>query len=99
MTKLISLTFNPNWVEVEEELQRTGQVLDGDTIPDNVLATVFNLKLRELLLNLVKHSVMGRVTTYRYNIELQRRGCPQAFIFLTMHCPLSSENEVIHLYD
>jgi hypothetical protein len=73
MTKLISLTFNPNWVEVEEELQRTGQVLDGDTIPDNVLATVFNLKLRELLLNLVKHSVM--------------------------HCPLSSENEVIHLYD
>jgi hypothetical protein len=99
MTKLISLTFNPEWVEVEEELQRTGQILAGHIIHDNVMATVFNRKLRELLINLVTHSLMGRVTTYRYNIEFQRRGRPQAFIWLTMHCPLSSRNEVIYLYD
>jgi hypothetical protein len=99
MTKLISLTFNPKWVEVEEELQRTGQILAGHIIPDNVVATVFDQKLRQLLINLVTHTLMGRVTTYRYNIELQRRGCPHAFIFLTMHCPLISRNEVIYLYD
>jgi hypothetical protein len=98
MTKRISFMFNPKWIEIEEALLLTGQTLSGHVIPDKVMAKVFNSKLRQLLINLVQHSLMGRVSAYRYNIQFQRRGLPQALIWLTMHCPLDSTNDIIYLY-
>jgi hypothetical protein len=97
MTKMIAFTFNPHWIEIEEELQRTGETLQGHVIPDNVMATVFNIKLRHLLRNLVQHSIMGRVRTYKYTIEFQRRGLPMAFIVLNMECTLNSAIDIVHL--
>jgi hypothetical protein len=96
MRKMICFTFNPEWIEIEQELLLTGQTLLGHVIPDNVMAKVFFYKLRDLLINLVKHSLMGRVSTFKYTIEFQRRGLPQAIILLTMASPLDSPNEIIY---
>jgi hypothetical protein len=96
MRKMICFTFNPEWIEIEQELLLTGQTLSGHVIPDNVMAKVFLSKLRDLLINLVKHSLMGRVSTFKYTIEFQRRGLPQALILLTMASPLDSPNEIIY---
>jgi hypothetical protein len=45
----------------------------GEMRPD-LDSRVFNLKLKELMDDLTKRSVLGRVVSYTYTIEFQKRG-------------------------
>ena len=51
--------------------------------PD-LVARVFNLKLKALLEDLIDNSVLGVVVAYTWTIEFQKRGLPHAHILLVM---------------
>ncbi|XP_065061666.1 uncharacterized protein LOC135688676 [Rhopilema esculentum] len=70
----LTMTANPNWPEVRENL------LPHQTANDrpDVISRVFHLKLKELLCDLLERNVLGHVVAYVYTIELQKRGLPHA---------------------
>jgi len=76
----ITMTTNPDWVEIQREL------LPGQTSYDrpDLVARVFKMKLQQLLDDLYKHKVFGRVLGYVYVIEFQKRGLPHSHILLML---------------
>lgn len=65
----LTFTCNPNWPEIKNELK------SGESPNDQpaLLARVFRLKLKELLNDVVKKHVLGRVVSYVQVIEFQKR--------------------------
>ena len=76
----ITFTCNAAWKEIQDEL------LPGEKAHDRpeLTARVFNFKLKELLKDLLKDQVFGRVIAYMYTIEFQKRGLPHAHILLIL---------------
>ena len=74
----IIFTCNPKWREITENLY-PGQT--GNDRPDLVIR-VFKLKLNNLLNNIFKHGVLGKVVTRVQVIEFQKRGLPHVNILL-----------------
>jgi len=75
---IITFTANPKWVEIENELLPNQTTADR---PD-LVARVFNLKVRDLL-NLIRHQkvfVLGldSVWTFKY----QKRGLPDLHLLV-----------------
>lgn len=68
----ITFTCNPKWKEITEQLQTYETAMDR---PD-IIATVFNLKLKEFMNDMVndKGGVLGKVKAYLSVIEFQKRG-------------------------
>ncbi|KAI2498043.1 Helitron helicase-like domain at N-terminus [Fragilaria crotonensis] len=68
----ITMTTNPQWPEVVENL------LPGQTVNDrpDLVARVFHLKFTEMMIDLQKRQVLGRVVAAIYTIEFQKRGLP-----------------------
>ena len=61
--------------------------------PD-LVARVFNLKLKAFLANLIKHNMLGVVTAYIYVVEFQKRGLPHAHILLII-----AQDDLLHTPD
>ncbi|XP_030045299.1 LOW QUALITY PROTEIN: uncharacterized protein LOC115459634 [Microcaecilia unicolor] len=77
----ITMTFNPRWEEITQNLKK-GQA--PEFRPD-LLARVFHLKLKELLTTLyAKKHILGVPLTKIYVIEFQKRGLPHAHILIIM---------------
>ncbi|XP_058810203.1 uncharacterized protein LOC131675291 [Phymastichus coffea] len=76
----LTMTCNPNWVEIQENLLPGQQACDR---PDNV-ARVFNLKKKRLLDLVIKKKLFGEVTAYVYVIEFQKRGLPHLHLLITL---------------
>lgn len=76
----ITFTANPNWPEILENLKR------GETSSDrpDIVARVFKIKLDALIKDLVVHDVLGKVISFVYTIEFQKRGLPHAHMLLTL---------------
>ena len=74
------MTANPSWIEIVDNL-RPGETSQGR--PD-LMARVFHLKFKELLRQLLDDNVLGRVVSYTWVIEFQKRGLPHAHILLIM---------------
>lgn len=76
----ITFTCNPAWVEITREL------LDGQDAGDrpDLSARVFNLKLKALMDDIIKKSVLGKVVAYVYSIEFQKRGLPHCHMLLIL---------------
>ena len=72
----LTMTTNPQWIEILREL------LPGQMVYDrpNLVAHVFQLKKQELLDYIYKHGVFGHAVAYVYTIEFQKCGLPH------MHC-------------
>ena len=72
----ITVTTNPRWPEITQEL------CQGETPYDcpDLVAQVFQLKKKALLDDIVKNGVLGKVAAYVYTIEFQKQGLPH------MHC-------------
>ncbi|CEP09460.1 hypothetical protein [Parasitella parasitica] len=68
----IKFTCNPAWPEITNELLENQKTSER---PDPC-ARIFNLKLRQFLEDILKHSILGKVTAYVYPIEFQKRGLP-----------------------
>ncbi|XP_058764312.1 uncharacterized protein LOC131637724 [Vicia villosa] len=78
----ITFTCNPMWPEVKRLLHPMR--LQPHDRPD-IISRVFKIKLDELLFDLTKKHVLGRVVAYIYTVEFQKRGLPHAHILLFMH--------------
>ncbi|XP_059669340.1 uncharacterized protein LOC132314497 [Cornus florida] len=74
----ITMTCNPDWKEIRDEL-KFGQ-LPQDR-PD-LTARVFRAKLYDVKQQLFKRSIFGKVAAHVHVIEFQKRGLPHAHILL-----------------
>ncbi|KAA6374277.1 MAG: putative ATP-dependent DNA helicase PIF1, partial [Streblomastix strix] len=75
---LITFTSNPRWDEIISII--------GDDSPANhpdIVSKIFIIQLQELLDDIVKHHILGKVSYYCYRIEFQKRGLPHAHILIT----------------
>ncbi|XP_061346787.1 uncharacterized protein LOC133292402 [Gastrolobium bilobum] len=78
----ITITCNPKWPEITRFLRARN--LNAEDRPD-ILCRVFKFKLDQLLHDLKKEHVLGRVNAYVCTIEFQKRGLPHAHILLFLH--------------
>ncbi|UYV81777.1 hypothetical protein LAZ67_20002341 [Cordylochernes scorpioides] len=67
----ITMTCNPKWLEITENLNGSSVVNRPD-----IVSRVFNLKSKELIRDLIKNKIFGKVVAYVYTIEFQKRGLP-----------------------
>ena len=74
----LTMTANPKWPEIQENLLPHQ---NASNRPD-IVSRVFNLKLKELLDDLLERHVLGHVTAFVYTIEFQKRGLPHAHMVL-----------------
>jgi hypothetical protein len=74
----ITMTCNPKWKEIQQELKPEQTASDR---PD-LFARVFQQKLKYLLDDLVKEKVFGEITGRVHTIEFQKRGLPHAHILI-----------------
>ena len=76
----ITMTCNPNWKEIQEQL------LEGQKEKDrpDLEARVFKMKFDELMDDLVKKGWFGKVSAYMAVIEYQKRGLPHSHILLIL---------------
>ncbi|XP_021953640.1 uncharacterized protein LOC110850511 [Folsomia candida] len=77
----ITMTCNPKWVEITENLKH-GQ--KPENRPD-LVSRVFNLKLKSLLDDLLKKDVLGHIQAKIHVIEFQKRGLPHAHILVILN--------------
>uniref|UniRef100_UPI00358FB219 uncharacterized protein n=1 Tax=Myxine glutinosa TaxID=7769 RepID=UPI00358FB219 len=76
----ITFTCNPKWTEIQENI---GQHQRAEGRPD-LVARVFHLKLKELIDDITKKHVLGKVRAFLYVVEYQKRGLPHAHILLML---------------
>ncbi|XP_058783368.1 uncharacterized protein LOC131658046 [Vicia villosa] len=78
----ITFTCNPNWPEIQRVLGPLH--LKPQDRPD-IISRVFKIKFDQLLTDLTKKGVLGKVLAYMYTIEFQKRGLPHAHILIFLH--------------
>ena len=76
----ITVTCNPKWPEITQELLYDQQAPDR---PD-LVARVFKLKLEAITHDLYVRGVLGKVIAYVQVIEFQKRGLPHAHILIIL---------------
>lgn len=74
----ITFTCNPSWDEIKKLL------LNGQSASDrhDIVARVFNQKLKKLMDFIIKYKIFGDVQCWIYCIEWQKRGLPHAHILI-----------------
>ncbi|XP_060207250.1 uncharacterized protein LOC132635050 isoform X2 [Lycium barbarum] len=78
----ITFTCNPKWPEIRRFVESRG--LNPEDRP-NILSRVFKIKLDQLIKDLQKNQIFGRVKAVIYTIEFQKQGLPHAHILLFLH--------------
>ncbi|XP_058799382.1 uncharacterized protein LOC131668913 [Phymastichus coffea] len=76
----LTMTCNPRWKEIQENLLPGQQASDR---PD-IVARVFHLKKNRLLDVVIKNKFFGEVASYVYVIEFQKRGLPHMHLLITL---------------
>ncbi|XP_073142210.1 uncharacterized protein [Henckelia pumila] len=73
-----TMTCNPNWIEIKE------QFLPGQSPQDrpDLITRVFRAKFEEFKKDVVERGVLGKVISYSYVIEYQKRGLPHVHMLL-----------------
>lgn len=74
----VTMTCNPDWEEIKEQL-KPGQ--DALNRPD-ICCRVFKLKHQELMRDITQRHVFGKVAANVHSIEFQKRGFPHAHILI-----------------
>ena len=76
----LTITANPRWPEIQDNLLPHQSANDR---PD-IVSHVFNLKLKELLCDLLQRDALGHIIAYVYTIEFQKRALPHAHMVLCL---------------
>ena len=76
----LTMTANPSWPEIQNAL-RYGETAANR--PD-LVARVFRIKFQVLLDKLLKEHVLGKVVSYSWVIEFQKRGLPHAHLLIIL---------------
>ena len=74
-------TANANWREIKDSLYPGENSIDR---PD-VVSRIFEAKVKELIRDLMKRNVLGKVKAILLMTEWQKRGLPHVHILLIMH--------------
>ena len=74
----ITMTFNPFWPEIQENLRAGETALDR---PD-LVARVFKLKKQQLIKDITTENIFGRAVARTHSIEFQKRGFPHMHIIV-----------------
>ena len=76
----ITMTCNPKWKEIDDEL------LEGQTPQDrpDIVSRVFKLKYDQLMDDLITGQLLGKVVAHLEVVEFQKRGLPHAHILLIL---------------
>ena len=74
----LTMTANPNWIEIDREL------LHGQTVVDrpDLVSRMFQLKKKVLMTAILKHGIFGPCEGHVYSIEFQKRGLPHMHLLL-----------------
>lgn len=74
----VTMTCNPTWPKIDNELEI------GQSPPDrpDIVMRVFELKLRAMMDEITKKNVLGETIAFCYTIEFQKRGFLHAHILL-----------------
>ena len=77
----ITFTCNPTWPEIKSS------IFPGEAPSDrpDICVRVFHIKLEQLLTDLRKHQILGRVVAFTAVKEDQKRGLPHAHILIILH--------------
>ncbi|KAA6355890.1 MAG: putative ATP-dependent DNA helicase PIF1 [Streblomastix strix] len=75
---LIIFTSNPRWDEIISIIG-----FDSPANHPNIVSKILIIMQQELLDDIVKHHILGKVSCYCYRIEFQKRGLPHAHILIT----------------
>ncbi|TBU13530.1 helitron-like helicase [Hamiltosporidium tvaerminnensis] len=81
----ITMTCNPNYAEISENLDANEK---RENRPD-LVDRVFREKHKALMADIIKNKIFGKVKAYCYVIEFQNRGLPHAHILITLEAILS----------
>ena len=76
----ITMTCNPKWPEIQQELMPGQSAHDR---PD-IVARVFKLKKDQLMRDLIHGQVLGQVNGFLWTVESQKRGLPHIHILLIL---------------
>ena len=76
----ITVTCNPQWPEIVEELKDIKN--HGDKLP--IIARVFKLKLQAIMDDILNKQILGKHVAMMYVIEFQKRGLPHAHILIIL---------------
>ncbi|OWZ22476.1 putative membrane protein [Phytophthora megakarya] len=77
---VVTVTTNPKWKEIQDEL------LPDQTSSDrpDIVTRVFRMKLNALLDNITKKGIFGKVAALVYVVEFQNSGLPHAHILIIL---------------
>ena len=76
----ITIAANPNWSEI------TWELLTGQTSYDrpDIVAQVFKMKKEELMDDIYKKHIFGRIVAYVYVVEFQKRCLPHLYLLIVL---------------
>lgn len=74
----ITFTCNPEWEEIQSNILHNTKYYDRH----DIVARVFNGKVKKMMELLVKKRLYGQVLAHMYSIEWQKRGLPHVHILL-----------------
>ena len=77
----ITMTYNPNWKEIQANLLQGQKASDR---PD-LCSKVFNIKKKILIDLIVKNKIFGITIVHLYVIEFQKRGLPHVHLLVFLH--------------
>lgn len=77
----ITFTCNPDWPEIQASLRLPE---DSAFKRADIVVRVFHMRLQEMLRDLTKDHVLGKVLAFTYSVEFQKRGLPHAHILLIL---------------
>ncbi|XP_043473610.1 uncharacterized protein LOC122505828 [Leptopilina heterotoma] len=86
----LTMTCNPKWSEITESLL-TGEIASDR--PD-IVARVFQLKVKELIKEIKDKEIFGTVVAFVYVIEFQKRGLPHVHLILFLRNPIRDAETV-----
>ncbi|XP_073137512.1 uncharacterized protein [Henckelia pumila] len=75
---MLTMTCNPNWHEIKDQL------IPGQSPQDHpdLITRIFKLKFEEFKIDVVDRGVLGRVRSYTYVIEYQKRRLPHVHMLV-----------------
>ena len=74
------MTTNREWKEIKEQLKPEENAHDR---PD-IVTRVFKMKLDELIEDITKKNIFGKIEAYMYTVEFQKRDLPHAHILVIL---------------
>ncbi|XP_075093689.1 uncharacterized protein LOC107772267 isoform X1 [Nicotiana tabacum] len=76
----LTMTCSPSWPEIKENIL----TIDETQNRPNLISREFRAKLEELKKDILKTQIFGKVATFMYTVEFQKRGLPHAHFLIRL---------------